>query len=58
MSDRQSLCGEGDSVGTKNQDICINIQWKCNMISRMNGIDKVTISVRQNDTSVLLVGDI
>ncbi len=31
---------------------------KCNMISRMNGVDKVTICVRQNDTSVFLIGDI
>jgi hypothetical protein len=28
------------------------------MISRMNGVDKVTVSVRQNDTSVFLIGDI
>jgi hypothetical protein len=27
------------------------------MINRMNGVDKVTISVRQNNTSVFLVGD-
>ncbi len=32
---------------------------KSNMINRMNGVDKVTISVRQNDTSAaFLVGDI
>jgi hypothetical protein len=28
------------------------------MISRMNGVDKVTVSVRQNNTTVFLVGDI
>ena len=28
------------------------------MINRMNGVDKVTISVRQNNTSVFLIGDI
>ncbi len=28
------------------------------MRSRMNGVDKVTVSVDQNDTSVFLIGDI
>jgi hypothetical protein len=28
------------------------------MINMMNGLNKVTFSVRQNDTSVFLIGDI
>ncbi len=66
MSERQSDCREGGREGGrehfhfqyKDQDICRNTQWKCNTISRMNGVNKVTVSFRQNDTSVFLVGDI
>jgi hypothetical protein len=28
------------------------------MINRENGVDKVTISIRQNDTSVFVIGNI
>jgi hypothetical protein len=28
------------------------------MINMMNGLDRVTVSIRQNDTSVFLIGDI
>ncbi len=31
-------------------------QEKCNVINRMNGVNKLTVSVRRNDTSVFLVG--
>jgi hypothetical protein len=55
MSERQSICGEGDSVSSK---ICINTKRKCNMISRMNGVDKATVYIRQNNTYVFLIGDI
>jgi hypothetical protein len=59
VCERQSIFGEGDSGGTKIlQDICINTGLKCNMINGMNDVDKVTVSVRQNDTSPFLVGDI
>ncbi len=29
-----------------------------NMINRMNGVNKVTVSIRLNDTSVFLIADI
>jgi hypothetical protein len=53
MSERQSIWREGGSIS-----IGINTQWKCNMMSRMKGVDKEIVSVDQNDTSVFLVGDI
>ena len=60
LPERQWECVRGRaSVGREIAlvQICINTQQKCNMINRMNGVDKVTISVRQNNTSVFLVGD-
>jgi hypothetical protein len=33
-------------------------KWKCIMINAMNDVDKVTVYVRQNDTSVFPIDDI